>query len=360
LSSSAANVPFQFGAALPIQTGIPSVTAVDPELRNPYVHRINAAVERALGAETSVTAAYVGSLGRSLFGQAQPNGGGGVPQAHRPDSRFSTQTVVQNTSSSDYHAFQLVARQRFARGLSLTAAYTLADSKDDSSADVFAALPVLVNQTAEDRDGFQGGDWAARPRSADWGRSDFLVRHNFTFSHVWELPRLAGRRGMIGALLGGWGLSGIAVLRSGEPVDLRLGRDANDDGDTRDRPGLIAGALDDLYARGPRDRTQYLVTRDAATGFLGVASPPSDPFAAVRRNAVNRPAALTYDLSLLKSVALKESLNLSVEANAFNIFNRPVFGAPVATLSNARFGQITGTAFGSTPRQLQFGIKLRF
>jgi hypothetical protein len=56
----------------------------------------------------------------------------------------------------------------------------------------------------------------------------------------------------------------------------------------------------------------------------------------------------------------KESINVSFEANFFNIFNRANFGAPISTLTNPRFGQIASTLAGTNPRQIQFGLKLTF
>lgn len=157
LASNAANVPFQLGGTLPVVTGTPSIFGLDPTLRNPRVHRVNASVEHELWSSTSLTAAYVGSFGRGLFGVADVNGGGGVPQALRPDPRFSTTRLIANTSSSDYHALQVIARQRLHAGVGFTVAYTLAAAKDDSSAESFGIFPGLVNTGASASAGFQGG-----------------------------------------------------------------------------------------------------------------------------------------------------------------------------------------------------------
>ena len=51
---------------------------------------------------------------------------------------------------------------------------------------------------------------------------------------------------------------------------------------------------------------------------------------------------------------------LSLEVNAFNLFNRANFGAPIEVLSDARFGQVTRTHPASNPRQIQFGARFTF
>jgi len=53
-------------------------------------------------------------------------------------------------------------------------------------------------------------------------------------------------------------------------------------------------------------------------------------------------------------------MQLGFEANFFNIFNRAILGPPIAVLSDARFGRVTGTLPGSNPRQVQLGLKLAF
>jgi Carboxypeptidase regulatory-like domain len=349
LASNAANVPFVLGGALPVVTGTPSVFGVDPTLRNPRVHRVNAGVEHQVWSGLSVTGDYVGAFGRGLFGVADMNGGGGVPRDLRPDPRFSTIRLIGNTSWSDYHALQLSARQRLRAGVSFTAAYTLAHAKDDSSAESFAIFPGLVNTGASVSPGFQGGGasaWVDRPRAADWGSTAAVSRHTLVASHVVELP-------------GAWSVSGILSLRSGEPVSLLLGADANDDGDTTDRPALISGQLRDLY-ESDGAKTQFLVSRDQAIQILGAAPVATDPFAVVPRNALVGPWVWFYDVSLAKRLQLTSRARVSLEVNAFNVFNRTNLGAPISTLSDARFGRIVATATGTTPRQIQLGAKLLF
>lgn len=205
------------------------MTGLDPTLRNPESHRFNLAVEQSLGRETSVTVAYVGGRDRGLVRILEPNGSGAVPQNLRPDPRFSDQRLVANFYRSDYDSLQVQARRRFSKGIDFTVAYTFSRSRDDFSNDrVCSRIPSLINLGANpNAAGVQGGgaQFVERPRQADYGRSDFDAPHNLTFSHVIELPFGKGRRYLSGAsglprlvdaMIGGWSLNGIAVLRSGE------------------------------------------------------------------------------------------------------------------------------------------------
>jgi hypothetical protein len=238
---------------------------------------------------------------------------------------------------------------------------------DDSSSETFAIFPGLVNAGASAGSGFQGGGteaWVERARSVDWGPMGRVPRHVIVMSHVLDLPFGPGRRWLstapvfVRAITSGWTVAGVLNMRSGEPVDLRLGVDANDDGDAGDRPALLTGSLDDLYATG--DRTQYLVPRDRAIQLLGAPSNATDPSAVVRRNALTGPATMFYDVSLRKRTGLGGRVQLALELNAFNVFNTVNLGAPIATLTDARFGRIVSTATGTNPRQLQLGAKVSF
>lgn len=370
ISSATANVPFRLGQVLPVTAAPnPAITVVDPEIENPRTQRWNVTVERQFGKDTSVSAAYVGMRADRLFSQAQPNGFGGFPTAARPDPRFTTQQLIANLNESRYRALQLIAKRRFARGVDFTVAYTFGESKDNSSRDSFTSFPTFLNAGANPaQSGVQGSgaDFVPRDPRADWGLSEFDVRHNLTFTHVWELPVGRGRAllgaadGIVNALLGGWSLNGLAVLRSGEPVNILRGVDFNDDGDaTADRPALIGGSLNDLYRRGAGERTQYLITQEEALTRL--ATPATvDPNAMIPRNALRAPRVMFYDLSLLKRFVVKERHYVAFEANFFNVFNRANFGAPISNLTSRQFGQINANLTGTNPRQIQFGLKLSF
>ena len=68
-------------------------------------------------------------------------------------------------------------------------------------------------------------------------------------------------------------------------------------------------------------------------------------------------------MSLFKNTALSEHTGLQFRAEFFNVLNHPNLGSPNATVFssgaiNASAGLITTLA--TTPRQIQFGLKLTF
>lgn len=374
IATAAIEVPFKLGTPLPIEPDTVNGVAVDPLLRNPQTHRYNVAVEQRLGRDLTVTAAFVGARSRDLLRYAALNATGSVPLNRRPDPRFGTENFLRNNSSSDYDSLQIFAHRRLSRGVDFTVAYTYSQAYDDISAaySFSGAGAALINLGATSASGFQGGgaQFVDRPARADWGRAAHDVPHNLAISHLIELPLGRGRallsnaNRFANAVIGGWSLAGIAVLRSGQPFTVTLGSDVNDDGATDDRPMLLSGNLSNLYASNTA-RTQYLIPRAAAQALLGTPVPVTDPFVPIARNAFRARAVKSYDLSLIKRVSLTERVALGFEVNAFNVFNNVNFAAPVSALNNARFGEITSTLAGShgssaNPRQLQLGLKLNF
>lgn len=351
------NIPLRLGQPVPVNPRIPVVFGIDPSLRSPDTHRFNLTMERALGANNTISVAYVGLRARGLYRYVEPNVGSGFPQNLRPDQRFGWQRIYGNYSSSEYDSMQIVGRRRFSKGLTFTAAYTRARQFDDASADAeFSSRATLINLGASAASGIQGGtQFADRPISADYSHSELEAPHVFTGSFLWEIPVARGNR-----VLGGWSLSSVILLRNGATYNATTGTDYNDDGAFDDRPALLGGrSLEAVRAAG-LDKTQYLVPQSQATAILGTPGTVTDPFAVIPRNAFRGPAVHNYDVSFIKNFSVTERAGLRFEVNLFNIFNRTQLGLPNGTLSSAFFGRITSTVATTTPRQVQLGAKFTF
>src|SRR5262249_33285737 len=104
--------------------------------------------------------------------------------------------------------------------------------------------------------------------------------------------------------------------------------------------------------------------RSAFTGPIG--------FTIGSRNNLRGPSAFYFDAGLGKTFPLVENLNLKFRADAFNVFNHPVFNSPasgttpsVTDITSGNFGQITttigptGTTTGNA-RVMQLALRLEF
>ena len=104
----------------------------------------------------------------------------------------------------------------------------------------------------------------------------------------------------------------------------------------------------------------------------------------VGRNALRGPAFFQLDISAMKNIPLRESMQLQLRADVFNILNHPnfanpdggicsaVFAAtpttPASCIPNPNFGRVgqtiadnMGTQIGTgTARQIQLAVKVIF
>jgi hypothetical protein len=67
---------------------------------------------------------------------------------------------------------------------------------------------------------------------------------------------------------------------------------------------------------------------------------------------------ITLDTSVIRAFPFWREETFEFRAEAFNIFNHPVFGIPNSDVFSPSFGTVTGTA--DNPRQMQFSGKIVF
>jgi hypothetical protein len=191
----------------------------------------------------------------------------------------------------------------------------------------------------------------------DWGPSALNVESQASISARYELPfgRHASHTAGFGKLAGGWQLNGIATLLSGFPFTPVIGSNRSGDGDTRnpDRPSLNPAF------EGP------IVLRQAGQWFNPNAFvlPAAGTYGNLGRGVFNGPGLADLDLSLFKNTAVSEKASLQFRAEFFNVPNHVNLGPPNTTVFssgtiNASAGLIATLA--TTPRQIQFGLKLIF
>jgi hypothetical protein len=182
----------------------------------PYMEQWNLNIQRALPFDFVSEISYVGSHGVHLAGNVNLNQAPPGPTAPGPRSLYNPNlnriVAILSRESSVYHALQMKLQRRFAQGFSLLAGYTYSKAIDDGSFTSGAAA-----------DGSSSGPQDARNWRAERGPADFDFTHRFVVSYLYELPFGKGRQFMTTApmpvqlLLGGWQLSGITTLQSGNP-----------------------------------------------------------------------------------------------------------------------------------------------
>lgn len=318
-------------------------TGIDPSLKLPFSYHWNFALEQSLGSDQTLSLAYVGSAGRNLL-QTQFYFG--------PNPQFQQLRYIRNAAESRYDSMQLRFQRRLSHGLQALVAYTWSHSLDNTSGDDTVFTPPVVLNGQVDR-----------------GDSDFDVRHLFTFALTWQ-PRLSGGAVATQRLVNGWAIDTIWRTQSALPVspfEQRVFPGLV--GTIRTRPDLVPGVplyLESSAYPGGRaiNPAAFRRVTQARQGNLG-------------RNTLRAFPLNQLDLSLRRDFRLSERFLLQFRAEAYNIFNRPSFGAPVADVGNPLFGQSqsnygTGLGLGGingglsplyqtgTPRSFQLALKLRF
>jgi Carboxypeptidase regulatory-like domain/TonB dependent receptor-like, beta-barrel len=344
---SLTNVPYPLDAASaeprPFTLNAPfsTVRVFEPDFKLPLTFQWNVAVEQSLGTSQTLTASYVGALGRRLLRSE------GFVQ---PDRDFQQVFVVTNDATSDYHSLQLQFQRRLAKRLQALAAYTWSHSIDINSNDSFTNIPSSKIDPSRDR-----------------GPSDFDVRHSFATAITYDMPAVP-LRGPANELLRNWSLDAMVIARTATPVDVFSSRNIGF-GLFNFRPDRIEGIP--LYLTDPSFPGGRIINRAA------FAIPAAQRQGTLGRNSLRGFPVSQVNFSLRRAFKLDERFNLQLRAEFINLLNHPNFGDPVGDLGSGLFGYSTsmfGRSLGSGgangglsplyqlggPRSIQLGIKLQF
>lgn len=324
------------------------VSAADPNLKLPYTHQWNVAVEHAIGAANTASVSYVGALGRRLLRQER---------LQNPNPRFGSVTLGTNHGHSEYHALQMKFVRRLSKGLQALVSYTLATSMDNVSSDVVPSLPSFRVDPEE-----------------DWAPSDFDVRHTFGAGVTYAIA-VPGSAPLWRMVSSGWSVDAVLTARSALPVNVVTGTPAFSVSNAL-RPDLVANTP--LYVD---DATVPGGWRFHRSAFV---SPPLDASGnplrqgSLRRNALRGFAMSQIDLAVRRDLPLHGGVRAQLRVEAFNLFNQVSLGAPTNTLSSGLFGQATRTLATSLgaggvvggglnplyqvggPRSIQLAVRLQF
>jgi outer membrane receptor protein involved in Fe transport len=321
---------------------LPDVAYMATEgLRNAQLQSWNLTLERQLPGNAVVRVAYAGSKGTHLASLREGNAAVYAPGAtsattdqRRPlYPNFGQITLVEPGDNSSYQSLQLTLERRFMNRFTILADYTWGKSIDTSS------FNKQTGQTVTD----------PYNRSFDRGLSDFNHAQEFNLSGLWDLPITPSGR-VAKALIGGWQLSGIVQMHSGQPFPLFSDVDNSYSGIGSDRPDLIGNP----YISGSRSRgaqiAEWLNPAAFTTNALGT-------FGNVGRNVFIGPGYAATDLALQKNFQVIERASIEFRAEAFNAFNRVNLQNPTGDLLSGNF-MVINAAFD--PRILQFAVRVKW
>ena len=354
---------------------------VDPNLKTPYVMNFNLGVTHAFGENMSLEVSYVGNHGARLTGFADVNQCTPYDTSNKalscvrpysiPFPYFKVINVMTNDARSNYNSMQATLTKRMSHGVSFTAGYTYAHGLDSGSLNRFALLPQNANNPG-----------------AEYGNSDFDVRHRLTVTGTYNIPGIKG----FAQALEGWQLNGIVTLQSSQPwLANDYGNNFSGSGDKSDRwdffgnPSDFKGTQNSIpWCTGPVDGgcssasgvtgATYCTGGGPGTGAGGacdaatskamwdkclavapdlntlaaggcfvsgnsVMTPPkAGTFGTMGRNIFRDSGFKNVDFSVFKNFTFKERYTAQFRAEVFNLFNHPIFENPYGASNGSSKG----------------------
>jgi hypothetical protein len=319
----------------------------------PQIYSWNLGIQRDMGHSFALDLSYVGNHGTHLMVQRYVNGSapgflltpGLLPSVNyyndalRPYLGYGLITSIETSGSSSYNAMLVRLSRRFTNRFSFNVNYTWSktmDIVDNDSDNLVNPLNIRAN----------------------WAPAGYDATHTLTVDYIYQLPNVKGALdNMVGrALLNGWQLSGITHYQSGFPLSVQSNGDLK---------GIDAG-------------TQYVnLVGDPYAGlsngrFLNGQAfqrPPDGQYGSLGRNALRGPGYGNWDFSMAKNIKIRESMNMKIDCDVFNLFNHPEIwsiqngwgadnpGGGINSSTAGTFGTITSYR---PARVLQFGFKFTF
>jgi len=283
-----------------------------------------------------------------------------APSTHFvPFRGYGTIGVKENTAVSTYNSLQVNFRHVFGHGLTFQTSYTWSKAIDDSTSTYY-------------RSGVDDYNLARWKAVSGINRNQILV-----LNYVYEMPFFKNASPVVKGLFGGWTISGITSLFTGQPVDFGCGRDGYGTGiggsvrcNALGKLEINKGVVNDPeYGPTP---TWYdpAVVGQITYDQLWANSQPG-MFGTMGRNPLTGPGRNNWDLALLKNIELPwfkgEHSTVQFRWETFNTWNHPQwkwvsagcsgttdFGQPCTT---GNLGQVTGAW---DPRIIQLGLKFIF
>lgn len=257
-------------------------------------------------------------------------------QSLRPYPQFLNISYLKNGGASEYAALLATLSHRWSNGVSVRAAYTLADAKDDVDAPARADAAPVQN---------------VYNLHSQWGTAMTNVPQRFSLSAVYALPigsgsKLMAHTPVVSQAIGHWRVSTVAQFQKSYPYFITQ---SNTLGTFSGGQYVTQVGHPDI-ARGSRTVQKWFNT--AAFQIT-----PQDTLGDAPRAALYGPGQNVWDIGLMRDVPLGERATFTFRVDAHNAFNHPQFSGLNTTITNPAFGTVTGA---QDPRSLLLIGRLRF
>lgn len=350
---------------------------LERDAKTPTAYNWSIGIQRELGWGTVVDVTYVGSKEQHLevvsninvvrdgarFLDLNPQNANPqnpttakASEFLRPYRGFQEINVRSHFGTSDYDALQLQINRRYIRGLQFAVAYTY--GRSSGIADEDEAFISIVRPLNE---------WHYAPYSSS-------QQHNLVINYTWDLPKASRlwNAAPIRAVFDNWQLSGENAFVSGDWVPVTLS--TTDNFDFTGGDGGSGGAVNGVRVVRPDilgDLTSGNRDPDpSGTGSWVSAQAVARPtgrgdFGNARRNDLQLPRIVNWNLSLFKNVPLGARRRVQFRWEMYNVMNHTQWSAintnaqfnPAGEQVNQNFGKATNAR---SPRVMQGSIRFAF
>jgi hypothetical protein len=338
----------------PLPIVVPSITGLaNNNYSLPTVYQYSVGVQQALGRQSVISVAYVGSQSRhqSDYREIDLANPSLLPGLVNNSTGYNTLLpflgyhsirLAENEANGHYNSLQLDLHGRIRHDLTLQFGYTYSRSIDPSTGGGNGFDLDNVSNP------YLGWKYDEGPSIFD--------RTNVAFvNFVYEIPFLKNSDNrMLKTMLGGWALSGIVTMESGAPLNITQGGTnvCSVVPNCGNRPNLTGNISYPHTVTEWFDPSAFTAPAAGTWGNLG-------------HDALRGPGRDNWNLSLAKSFVFSESRGSRFEfrADAFNAWNHTQFKGDVqnggisTSATSSNFGQVTAAY---DPRVFQLGARLIF
>jgi hypothetical protein len=404
--------PYTYTPSAPKFYPSQGIEAIPPTFKDSSIYQFNLSVQRQLPYKVSLTAAYVGTLGRHLssfldanyapYSTVNSSGGALVgalstsaastEQRRQYDAginlapgTLSTITYLISDQTSNYNGLQVSATKTMSRGFSVSGFYVWSRALESSN-------PVENGGMNMQNPGVLGKPFTASNNKMgalggglqeEKGLMDQNHDNNAAISGMWKINYYHGSNKIVQGLVNGWSISPVVYLISGAPFSMSTGSNKNFDSAGQSRPNAVPGVSAKLNPHRCRvcatnsvmsawfnntyNPTITTVAAAQAAGQAFIVNGPGQeggigPGGAdgnVGRDSMIGPGLKDMDAGLLRDIKLYRTTVFQFRAEVTNVMNWVNLGQPNGSLgAGTSFGTITSAT--ATQRVIQLGGRLTF
>jgi hypothetical protein len=248
-------------------------------------------------------------------------------------------TIVEDEGNSHYHSMQATVRASAWHNLNFGLAYTFSHAWDQLDAQLFANLSNSYDPTYDN------------------GTAGFDRRHIASANFDYNIPIFQHSTGIARTVLGGWTISGIGAMMSGNPMNIGA-PDWTGLAGISNRPNQINSVTYVKSHNNAGNSKWYDATAFAQPSPLTIGTSGKNQVKGIGRD--------NWNLSLFKDFKLTEQSGFQFKFESFNSFNHTQFnGVDNGVISNNPGGSNNTTTAGNVtsafnPRVFQLGAKIYF